>query len=67
MLAVGEQTAQVSKISQKISEHYDQEIDNSLKRLMSLFEPIMIVFVGATVAVLALAILTPIFKLSSLV
>lgn len=67
MLAVGEQTAAMGKISEKIGEHYDREIDNSLKRLMSLFEPIMIVFVGVVVAMLALAILTPIFKLTSLV
>jgi type IV pilus assembly protein PilC len=67
MLLVGEQTASIGTISQKIGEHYDQEIDNSLKRLTSLFEPIMIVFVGATVAMLALAILTPVFKLTSLV
>lgn len=67
MLAVGEQTASMGKISEKIAEHYDQEIDHSLKRLTSLFEPIMIVFVGVTVALLALAILTPIFKLTSLV
>lgn len=67
MLAVGEQTASMGKISAKIGEHYDREIDNSLKRLMSLFEPIMIVLVGVTVAMLALAILTPVFKLTSLV
>lgn len=67
MLGVGEQTASMGRISEKISEHYDREIDNSLKRLMSLFEPIMIVFVGVTVAMLALAIMTPIFKLTSLV
>ena len=67
MLAVGEQTASVGKISQKVGDHYDREIDHSLKRLMSLFEPIMIVLVGVTVALLALAVLTPIFKLTSLV
>lgn len=67
MLGVAEQTASIGVISEKIASHYDREIDNSLKRLTSLFEPIMIVFVGATVAILALAILTPIFQLSSLV
>lgn len=67
MLAVGEQTASVGRISQKVGDHYDREIDHSLKRLMSLFEPIMIVLVGVTVALLALAVLTPIFKLTSLV
>ena len=67
MLAVGEQTASMGKIATKVSEHYDREIDHSLKRLMSLFEPVMIVFVGVVVAMLALAILTPVFKLTSLV
>lgn len=67
MLAVGEQSASLGLISTKISKQYDLEIDNSLKRLTSLFEPIMIVLVGFTVALLALAILTPIFRLSQLV
>jgi type II secretory pathway component PulF len=67
MLSVGEQTASMGKISQKVAEHYDREIDHSIKRLTSLFEPIMIVMVGATVAILALAVLSPIFQLSSLV
>ncbi len=67
MLAVGEQSASIGLIAGKIAKQYDLEIDNALKRLTSLFEPIMIVFVGLTVAVLALAILTPIFRLSQLV
>lgn len=67
MLAIGEQTASMGRIAEKVGEHYDREIDHSLKRLTSLFEPIMIVFVGISVALLALAILTPIFKLTSLV
>jgi type II secretory pathway component PulF len=67
MLAVAEQSASIGMISEKIAAHYDREIDNSLKRLTSLFEPIMIVFVGFTVALLALAILTPIFKLTEIV
>jgi len=67
MLAVAEQSAAIGSISEKVGAHYDREIDNSLKRLTSLFEPVMIVFVGFTVAILALAILTPIFRLSQLV
>ncbi len=67
MLAVGEQSASLGFVSGKIAKQYDIEIDNALKRLTSLFEPVMIVFVGATVAILALAILTPIFRLSQLV
>jgi type IV pilus assembly protein PilC len=51
-------------VSEKLSAHYEREIDNEIKRLTSLFEPIMIVTVGVTVALLAIAILTPIFSLS---
>jgi len=67
MIGVAEQSASIGLISEKIAVHYDREIDNSLKRLTSLFEPLMIILVGVTVAILALAILTPIFQLSSLV
>jgi len=67
MIGIGERSASIGSISQKIAEHYDREIDNSLKRLTSLFEPLMILFVGLIVALLALAILMPIFDLTKLV
>lgn len=65
MLAVGEASASISKVAEKISEQYQKEIDNSLKKLTSVFEPLMILFVGLFVGLLALAIMAPIFDLSS--
>lgn len=67
MLNIAEGSASIGSISQKVADHYDNEIDNSLKRLTSLFEPLMILFVGIVVALLALAILMPIFDLTKLV
>jgi len=67
MLAVAEQTASIGTVSEKMSAQFDREIDNSLKRLTSLFEPLMILLVGVTVGLLAMAILTPIFALSQTV
>ena len=67
MMAVGEQSASIGFISQKVGVQYDMEIDYSLKRVMALIEPLLIVFVGFTVAILALAILTPIFRLTQLI
>lgn len=64
MLRVGEKSATLGKISQKISDQYQKEVDNSLKKLSSVFEPFMILFVGLFVALLALAIMAPIFNLS---
>ncbi len=67
MMSVGEQSASIGFIAQKVGNQYDMEIDYSLKRVMSLIEPLLIVFVGFTVALLALAILTPIFRLTQLI
>ncbi len=67
MMSVGEQSASIGYITQKVGTQYDMEIDYSLKQVMALLEPVLIVFVGFTVALLALAILTPIFKLTQLV
>lgn len=64
ILAVGEQSAAIGSISTKIAKQYDTEIDYSLKGLMSLLQPLLIVIVGIMVAVLALAIILPIFRLS---
>ena len=64
MLRVGEKSATLGKISQKISHQYQREIDNSIRKLSSVFEPFMILFVGLFVALLALAIMAPIFNLS---
>jgi len=67
MIAVGENSASLGKISEKISDQYDREIDNTLKKISSVFEPLMILFVGVFVALLALAIMAPIFNLSSVI
>ena len=65
MLAVGEQSANIAKVSTKIADQFQREIDNTLKKLTSVFEPVMILVVGVFVALLAMAIMAPIFNLSS--
>jgi type II secretory pathway component PulF len=67
MLMVGEASATMAKVSEKISDQYQREIDNALKKLTSVFEPVMILVVGILVAVLAMAIMAPIFNLSTIV
>lgn len=64
MISIGEKTASLALISEKVGDHYDREISHSLRRLTSLFEPLMIVLVGISVAFLALAVLSPIFKIT---
>lgn len=65
MFSVGESSASVAKVCEKIADQYQREIDNSLKKLTSIFEPVMILVVGVFVALLALAIMAPIFNLGN--
>lgn len=65
MIRVGEASASIGKVCDKISIQYQKEIDNALKRLTAVFEPVLIVTVGLFVALLAMAIMGPIFNLSS--
>ena len=65
MLRVGERTASLGKVAEKVSSQYQMEIDHSLKKVTSVFEPAMILVVGVFVALLAVAVMSPIFNLGS--
>ena len=67
MMRVGESSDQLAEVSEKISTQYQREVDNTLRKVTSLFEPIMILVVGLFVALLAIAIMAPIFNLNSVV
>lgn len=64
MLEIGEKSATLSDMSLKVSKQYLGEVRYTLKNLTSIIGPIVIVIVGTFVAVFALAILGPVFKLS---
>jgi type II secretory pathway component PulF len=67
MIKVGESTAQLAEVTTKVANQYQREVDNTLRKVTALFEPIMILFVGLFVALLAVAIMAPIFSLNSVV
>lgn len=62
MIAVGEETGRTDEMLQKISEWYDSELSEKIKRLSSVLEPIMVVFVGVIVGFMVLAIFLPIIS-----
>ncbi len=67
MVSVGEGSGQLGMIAEKLATHYEQEVESSLDNFTTILEPIVIVIVGIAVGVLALALLGPIFSLSTLV
>ncbi|PKL05250.1 MAG: type II secretion system F family protein [Synergistetes bacterium HGW-Synergistetes-1] len=62
MIAVGEETGRTDEMLQKISDWYDNELSEKIKRLSSVLEPIMVVLVGIIVGFMVLAIFLPIIS-----
>lgn len=67
MIDVGEETGRLSEMLAKVSDFYDQEVENAVKALTSMIEPCLIVMMGGIVGFIAVSIMAPIFKLISAV
>ncbi|HVT41121.1 MAG TPA: type II secretion system F family protein [Gemmatimonadaceae bacterium] len=63
MISVGEQTGGLDEMLAKIADFYDEEVDAAVSGLLSLLEPIMIVFLGVVVGGMVVAMYLPIFDM----
>jgi type IV pilus assembly protein PilC len=63
MINVGEQTGGLDDMLSKIADFYDEEVDASVGALTSIIEPVMIVFLGAIVGGMVVAMYLPIFDI----
>lgn len=64
MLTVGEETGNVDEMLKEVADFYDREVDYDVKNLTSAIEPILIVFIGIMVLVLALGVFLPMWDLA---
>jgi type II secretory pathway component PulF len=60
MLKTGEETGELDSLLDKICYNLEFEIKQKIDTLLSLFEPMLIVFVGLIVAIILLAVFLPI-------
>ena len=63
MIAVGEETGSVDELMEEVADLYTNEVEYELKTLGQQIEPILIVFLGALVLVLALGVFLPMWDL----
>jgi len=63
MVSVGEATGTLDEMLSKLAEFYDEEVDSSVAALLSILEPIMLIFVGGLVGALVVSMYLPIFSL----
>jgi len=62
MISIGEETGELDSMLMKVADFYEAEVEETVKALTSILEPIMIVVVGGMVATILLAMYLPMFK-----
>jgi type IV pilus assembly protein PilC len=67
MLSAGEQTGNIDTMLERVANFLDEEIDNTLSGLMSLIEPLLIVFLGVVIGGMVVCMFLPIFNLANIV
>lgn len=65
MIAVGESTGALDSMLGKIADFYEDEVDEAVKNLTTMLEPMMMVFLGITVGFIVVAMYLPIFSMAS--
>ncbi len=63
MIDVGEETGELDKMLIKVADNYDEEVDVAVGSLVSVIEPILILFMGGAVFLIVLGLVLPLMKL----
>ncbi|MEK4286247.1 MULTISPECIES: type II secretion system F family protein [Paenibacillus] len=63
MIAIGEETGALDTMLSKVADFYEMDVENTVDRLKSLLEPLLIAFLAAVVGVIVAAIMLPMFSL----
>jgi len=67
MLRAGEKSGKLGEVSDKVSVFYEKRLEASIKSTMALIEPLMITILGAIIGTIAIALLLPVFRISSVI
>ena len=64
MILTGEESGRLPEIFIYLADFYEEELDDATKAFSAVFEPLLILLIGGVVVFLALAVITPIFKIT---
>ena len=65
MLRAGEKSGSLGQVCDKVSLFYDKKLQSSIKTATTMIEPIMIIIMGGIIGTIAIALLLPVFRISS--
>ena len=64
MISVGEKSGKLNDMLLYLGQYYEEETDSMAKNFSSVIEPVLLVFIGIIVAILAMAVIGPIYQLT---
>ncbi|MES3037422.1 MAG: type II secretion system F family protein [Bdellovibrionota bacterium] len=67
MISIGEQSGTLDQILGKVADFYEDEVENAVKGMTTIIEPILMVFLGGAIAVILIAMYLPVFKMGDTV
>jgi type IV pilus assembly protein PilC len=62
MISIGEETGELDSMLMKVADFYEDEVEQAVKALTSIIEPLMMVGLAGMVAVILLSMYLPLFK-----
>ena len=65
MISVGEESGRLEEILSKIADFYSREIDNTVRNLSNIIEPVIMIILGVAVSLFVAAVILPMWQLSS--
>ena len=65
MSSAGEETGTIGEIFSEIADFYEDEIDQTMKNLPAIIEPVLILILGVAVGLMAISIITPMYSLTN--
>ncbi len=67
MLRAGEKSGKLGDVCDKVSVYYEKKLQNSIRTATSLIEPLMIIIMGIVIGTIAIALLLPVFRISTVI
>ncbi len=67
MLRAGEKSGRLGEVCDKVSVFYEKKLEASIRNVMTLIEPLMITILGSIIGTIAIALLLPVFRISSVI